>query len=198
MSDAELLHRIWMRTTGRWRAIQVGDTLRNRTPDHASFFGWLPMPPEAPDIRTNIWKESHDLVAYLTFSFFILLTVGVFCAPFRWNHAAHAMCALCNLTRVCFQWRWRCCHCALFIRSPVQMRTADPVRGVTSGGEPAPFLAFHVSKPYLLAFSTAMMVLWLYCASMRQYVLLQTINFITDDMSAYNRVWERCSRKSLS
>ena len=52
------------------------------------------------------------------------------------------------------------------------------------------FLAFHVSKPYLHAISTEMLALWLIYVSMRQYVLLQTISFITDDMSAYDKVWE--------
>jgi len=51
-------------------------------------------------------------------------------------------------------------------------------------------LGFNVSKPYLHVFSSAFAVLWLIYVSLRQYVLLQTDKFITDDMSAYNKVWE--------
>jgi hypothetical protein len=52
------------------------------------------------------------------------------------------------------------------------------------------FLGFHVSKPYLHVLSTVFAGCWLIYVSMRQYVLLQAAKFITEDMSAYNKVWE--------
>jgi hypothetical protein len=169
----------------------------------------------------NIWKEPQNLDAYMQFAFFILLTVGCFCALFRWNHTAHAMVALSILTRGCFQvaiamlidttpvsnrnvddpyasahW-WvlglaEMCLAIVLYLFDHQFKYAPPILFVVSHlvVNLRLFLAFYVSKPYLHAISTAMLALWLIYVSMRQYVLLQTINFITDDMSAYNKVWE--------